>query len=205
MANEVAATDGATATRGLVSRLGFWSAVLTALFAAVSLAIGVTTPPRSGPFAPAGSGLAYPFADAARFVPARIHLDISGSADDAGIPSARSLRARTCAGEPAPLRQDRVVSGDVLVRGPRRRLLRPVAGGPAGARGGRRRGPRARVPVQPTRGVHRAREPGIPGRSHCVPLPRALARILRLERATKWGLWWRSRLGWPRSSVGGRT
>jgi hypothetical protein len=60
--------EGPTSAR-LLSRFGFWSATLTALFAAVSLGVGVTTPARSGPFAPSGSALAYPFASAARFVP----------------------------------------------------------------------------------------------------------------------------------------
>jgi hypothetical protein len=53
----------------LLSRFGFWSASLTATFAAVALGIGVTTPPRSGPFAAPGTALAYPFAETARFVP----------------------------------------------------------------------------------------------------------------------------------------
>jgi hypothetical protein len=54
---------------GLTTRAGFWAAVLTALLAAVSFGVAVTTPPRTGPFAAAGSALAYPYAAAARFVP----------------------------------------------------------------------------------------------------------------------------------------
>jgi hypothetical protein len=62
-------TAGPAASAGLLCRFGFWSAALTALFAAIALGVGVTTPPRSGPFAPSGSALTYPFASAARFVP----------------------------------------------------------------------------------------------------------------------------------------
>ncbi len=51
------------------SRAAFWAALLTAVFAAVSLGVAVTTPPRSGPFASSQSPLAYPYAGAARFVP----------------------------------------------------------------------------------------------------------------------------------------
>ena len=50
-------------------RAGFWAASLTAILAAVSFGVAVTTPPRTGPFAAAGSALAYPYAAAARFVP----------------------------------------------------------------------------------------------------------------------------------------
>ena len=52
-----------------VDRAGFWAASLTALLAAVSFGVAVTTPPRTGPFAAPGSALAYPYAAAARFVP----------------------------------------------------------------------------------------------------------------------------------------
>ncbi len=50
-------------------RAGFWAAALTALLAAVSFAVAVTTPPRTGPFAAPGSALEYPYAAAARYVP----------------------------------------------------------------------------------------------------------------------------------------
>ena len=49
--------------------LGFWSAVLTAVLAAASFAVGVTTPPRSGPFC-ASSCVTYPNTDVAAFIPA---------------------------------------------------------------------------------------------------------------------------------------
>ncbi len=50
------------------SRLGLWSSVLTSVLALASLAIGVTTPPRSGPNCLADC-IAYPYTDAAAFVP----------------------------------------------------------------------------------------------------------------------------------------
>lgn len=50
------------------ARLSFWSAVLTAVFAAVSFAMAVTTPPRSGPFAGVGR-IVYPYTSASAFVP----------------------------------------------------------------------------------------------------------------------------------------
>jgi hypothetical protein len=58
-----------TAGSGRVVRAGFWAASLTAILAAVSFGVAVTTPPRTGPFAAPGSALAYPYAAAARFVP----------------------------------------------------------------------------------------------------------------------------------------
>jgi len=47
---------------------GFWAAASTAMVAAVSLATGITTPPRSGPNCHGGC-VAYPYTDAAAFVP----------------------------------------------------------------------------------------------------------------------------------------
>ena len=49
-------------------RLGFWSALMTALLAAVAFGAGVTTPPRSGPFC-SSSCITYPYTNAASFVP----------------------------------------------------------------------------------------------------------------------------------------
>ena len=65
MPNPMRATDGS----GPADRAGFWAASLTALLAAVSFGVAITTPPRTGPYAAAGSALAYPYAAAARFVP----------------------------------------------------------------------------------------------------------------------------------------
>jgi hypothetical protein len=49
-------------------RLGFWSAILLALLSATAFALGITTPPRSGPYC-VGDCIVYPFTDAARFLP----------------------------------------------------------------------------------------------------------------------------------------
>jgi hypothetical protein len=54
---------------GLRDRVGFWAATLTAVLAAASFGVAATTPPRTGPFAAAGTALAYPYAAAARYVP----------------------------------------------------------------------------------------------------------------------------------------
>lgn len=65
MANPSTLTERAS----LANRAGFWAASLTALLAAVSFGVAVTTPPRTGPFAAPGSAIPYPYAAAARFVP----------------------------------------------------------------------------------------------------------------------------------------
>ncbi len=49
-------------------RLGFWSAVLTALLAAAAFAVGIATPARSGPFCTSAC-LAFPYPDVAGFIP----------------------------------------------------------------------------------------------------------------------------------------
>jgi NADH:ubiquinone oxidoreductase subunit 6 (subunit J) len=49
-------------------RLSLWTAILTAIMAAVSLGMAITTPPRSGPFCQADC-VDYPYADAAAYVP----------------------------------------------------------------------------------------------------------------------------------------
>jgi hypothetical protein len=49
-------------------RLGFWSAVLTALFAAAAFAVGIATPARSGPYC-ASACVAYPYTNVAQFIP----------------------------------------------------------------------------------------------------------------------------------------
>ena len=51
-----------------VTGLGFWSALLLAILAASAFGLGITTPPRSGPFC-TGNCIVYPFTDAAQFVP----------------------------------------------------------------------------------------------------------------------------------------
>ena len=52
----------------LADRVGFWSGVLSAVFAAISFALGVTTPPRTGPFAAPAIAIGYPYMQAAAFV-----------------------------------------------------------------------------------------------------------------------------------------
>jgi hypothetical protein len=49
------------------NRLSLWAAILTALMAAVSLAMAVTTLPRSGPYCQSGC-VVYPYTDAAAYV-----------------------------------------------------------------------------------------------------------------------------------------
>jgi hypothetical protein len=61
-------TRQAGATLGGYGRFASWAAAVMAAAAAVALAIGVTTPPRSGPFC-RGDCITYPFTDAAAFVP----------------------------------------------------------------------------------------------------------------------------------------
>ncbi len=64
----IAASETIHSAHTTASRLGFWTALLTAVFGVISLAMGVTTPPRSGPFC-TGSCVTYPYTNAAAFVP----------------------------------------------------------------------------------------------------------------------------------------
>ena len=57
-----------TAARVSASRLGVWVAPATAAVGAISLAVGVSTPVRSGPWCNDGC-VVYPYTDAAAFVP----------------------------------------------------------------------------------------------------------------------------------------
>jgi hypothetical protein len=50
------------------SRLGVWAAILTTVFALLALGLGITTPPRSGPFC-VSEPIPYPYTDAAEYVP----------------------------------------------------------------------------------------------------------------------------------------
>jgi hypothetical protein len=50
------------------NRLSLWAAILTPLMAVVSLAMAVTTLPRSGPYCQSGC-VGYPYTDAAAYVP----------------------------------------------------------------------------------------------------------------------------------------
>jgi hypothetical protein len=51
-----------------VGRLGFWLAILLSITTIAALALGITTPPRSGPFCQENC-ITYPYTDAAEFVP----------------------------------------------------------------------------------------------------------------------------------------
>jgi hypothetical protein len=51
------------------NRLGFYSAILTAIIAAAFFVLGATTPARSGPFAQPANIIPYPYTDAASFIP----------------------------------------------------------------------------------------------------------------------------------------
>ena len=51
------------------SRLGFWSAVLTAVLATIFFVLSVATPARSGPFAQSVDIIPYPYTNVASFVP----------------------------------------------------------------------------------------------------------------------------------------
>jgi hypothetical protein len=51
-----------------VWRLGFWAAILTLILSAATLAIGIFTPARGGPFCPSAC-VVYPYVDASAFFP----------------------------------------------------------------------------------------------------------------------------------------
>ena len=59
---------GAARSQPAVTGLGFWAALLTAGLATASLALGITTPARSGPYCRTGC-VTYPYVDAAGYVP----------------------------------------------------------------------------------------------------------------------------------------
>jgi hypothetical protein len=63
-------TEARTAGSGWkgATGIGYWSAILTAVFAAASFLAGIATPARSGPFC-ASACVTYPYTDVAAFVP----------------------------------------------------------------------------------------------------------------------------------------
>jgi hypothetical protein len=71
--HQAAYVETANSAGQSVSRLGFWTSILTAVAAAAALGIAITTAPaRSGPFCMAelvGSCVTYPYTDVAAFVP----------------------------------------------------------------------------------------------------------------------------------------
>lgn len=68
MTNQTAFAETTDSLRRIASRIGFWSAVLVAVVAAVSFAIAVVTPPISGPYCLNGC-VRYPYTNIASFVP----------------------------------------------------------------------------------------------------------------------------------------
>jgi hypothetical protein len=62
--------EAASSTSKNLSKVGFWSALLTSIIAAASLVIGFATPARAGPLAQPGSIIQYPYTNAASFIPA---------------------------------------------------------------------------------------------------------------------------------------
>jgi len=68
--NQTSSTDASPLkVSAVVSGLRFWSAILTAVFAAAFFLAGFLTPPRSGPFAPAANIVPYPYTNVAAFIP----------------------------------------------------------------------------------------------------------------------------------------
>ena len=68
--NQTSTTDASRLkVSAVVSRLRFWSAILTAVIAAIFFLAGFLTPPRSGPFAPTANIVPYPYTHAAAFIP----------------------------------------------------------------------------------------------------------------------------------------
>jgi hypothetical protein len=57
------------AARDNAIRLGFWSAIATAVIAVLHFIIGIMTPARSGPFAQPVDVIPYPYTDVASFIP----------------------------------------------------------------------------------------------------------------------------------------
>jgi hypothetical protein len=67
MITQVAATETTGPVRQIASQVGFWVAILTTVFAAVSFAFAIATPPISGPFCQSGC-VTYPYANVASYV-----------------------------------------------------------------------------------------------------------------------------------------
>ncbi len=63
-----ASPESTASPAGPATLLGFWTALLTSVCAVAALAIGITTPPRSGPNC-LSDCITYPYTDAAAFVP----------------------------------------------------------------------------------------------------------------------------------------
>jgi hypothetical protein len=71
LANQVSSMESpASSLSATVGRLGYWSAILTALIAAANFMAGILAPARSGPFARLAATVSYPYTDAASSIPA---------------------------------------------------------------------------------------------------------------------------------------
>src|SRR6476646_2811584 len=68
MLNPAIAIKTINPARTTASRLGYWSALLTAVVTAVSFAIAIATPPISGPFCQS-SCVTYPYTDVVSHIP----------------------------------------------------------------------------------------------------------------------------------------
>ncbi len=69
MMNQVPYAETTDSVHKTASQLGWWSAVLTAIFAALFSVIAIATPARSGPFCATWGCIAYPYTDVAQFIP----------------------------------------------------------------------------------------------------------------------------------------
>lgn len=70
MRNKITSTDETGSNLNqVVSQLGFYSSILTAIIAAVFFIAGILTPARWGPFAPAANTIPYPYTNVAAFIP----------------------------------------------------------------------------------------------------------------------------------------
>jgi hypothetical protein len=71
LANQVNSMDSpASSLSAAVGRLGYWSAIMTALLATVNFIAGILAFARSGPFARLATTISYPYTDVASFIPA---------------------------------------------------------------------------------------------------------------------------------------
>lgn len=69
MRNKITFSINDSKLNPVVSRLGFWSAIFTAIIAIAFFMAGILTPARSGPFASASGSITYPYTNVAAFIP----------------------------------------------------------------------------------------------------------------------------------------
>ena len=68
MTNRVSPVESAYNARKTAIQIGFWIAILTAVFTAVAFVIAIATPPISGPFCQSGC-IAYPYTNVVSHIP----------------------------------------------------------------------------------------------------------------------------------------